>query len=390
MGNATLELISPKPEQTLRGQDNDIEWKFNGDLSSLNIDSVVIEYSLNDKDEFKQINKIKGTDTKIQNWDVSAIENAEYKLRIKAVDAAGATKLEVVSQKFVVANRSDQGKVLSIFNLSPENKQEINDKMPTLSANFAASENGTIIVDDIEVKFNNRNITDECSIDEVEFKCEISEELDLGEHTVEVSITDTNDQSLNQSWLFNVVEDTGADDSGDSGGTTDGGDDGSTPVEPGFSFAKWFEDVRASVDTGKLLPICGGLLLLLIILLILNTLRKKKAYDVDDSFSTSSDTTLDPFAVSTHENSTIADEPFDFSVGSHAVDDPGTPQFTAEEGVSSGSEELPDWLRGDESTDSQPVGSQGEALAPSSEADGSQVHGGSFDMTPPDDDGKAS
>ena len=370
-------IVNPSENVIFRGVDNEIEWEIKN-VSLDEISEIVVEYTLEGEESYSEITTFTGGTATTYLWDVTNIENGEYTVRISLLDSSGNAIISQSSDQFSVENRESEGKVLSVFNLAPENKIEITDRTPLISASFAPSDEGQIVVSDVVIEFDGDTITDECSIDEFGFSCEIEDDLDLGDHTVSVTILDTNEQSLDQSWVFYVIEDTNGEPSGED-----------TPEEDGESaISRFFSNIDFSnIDTSQLIPICGGLLFLLVLVFIVNFIRRRRSVDLgEDTFATNEPSPGFEAAPSSFDENPFGsaqEEPFDFSVGSHDVDSEGAPLAVDNSG---GAEEIPDWLQGDTETGAQPVGSDGSTFDPTagSNDSSSEVHN-EFELTPNDE-----
>ncbi|MBD3363051.1 hypothetical protein GF362_05000 [Candidatus Dojkabacteria bacterium] len=256
-GEPRLMILKPDEGSVFSGRNNEIEWDWAG-IDSEDIEEIVIEYTASEEEMFEEIYKHDGSPMKTYEWDVSEIENGDYYVRVILFDEDGKEIAVDSSGVFLVANKEGEEQILTIYEITPANKAEVDELQPVLSAKFEASESGEIDVDSIKIIFDGKNISDDCSIDESGFECEISEDLDYEEYEVEVTVEDTNGESLKKAWSFSVVGEGngGGDDDGDSGG--------------GFNWDDFdFDNLKSFY------PWCGVILFILLLLFIISLLKKK-------------------------------------------------------------------------------------------------------------------
>lgn len=365
----TLVITAPDGEAIFSADSNTIAWEATG--VDLKTKSIVIEYSPDNGISFYDIKRDSNAEISEINWDVTDLENGEYLIRIRLLDEEENTVANSVSESFLIGNKIEEGKVLSVLSLIPENKQEITDVTPIISATFVPSDDAEIEIDSVVIKLDGKKITDDCSINEDGFECEITKELDIEEHSIEIEMEDSNGQTLNQSWIFYVEEEKNDD-------PIDEDDPTPTPEESGGGFNL---DGIDTEELQKFYPFCGGILLILVLVVVISMLKKRKEYS---SYSTGDNAFSDPTPSPTNDFGDFAatSEGFDFSVGNHDVTPEDVTPVVEQVNIVEETEDVPDWLKGDSASSSQPVGTS-PLPAATDGSEGARVHE-SFGLTPTD------
>jgi hypothetical protein len=352
-----MEITKPAASSVFQGRSNSIEWKYSN-LDSTKVKEVILEYSRFQPSNFEQITKYTSGITNTYTWDVSSIENGEYLVRVSLVGDDSSLLAQVTSDKFLIANRQDEPNLLSIFNLKPENKSIVEDSRPEISANFAGAESNEVTKQSVVVKVDKKEITKLCSIQGDSFKCSLDFDLKDGEHSVEVKLSDSSGQTLEQAWVFSVK-------TGGQGNQDD-------PIDGGGLFGNIdFDDLKA------IYPWCGGLLLIVLLVFVIAVLSKKKSnvdpfYSNNNSFGGSKPSlTVDNMGF---DDLSDIESQLDYS--------PNTTSTSVGASSEPGQDDIPDWLKGTSDDEARPVGTDGEqvgGLLPG-DSDSAEVHD-NFGMT---------
>ncbi len=347
-----ISFLSPDETSVFSGEDNMINWDFS-EIDTDSIDEVDIFYSTADSDDFVEVYKYMGGVIASYNWNVSDIDDGDYKLKIIFFNSKGDKLHEIVSDVFKIDNLSLSEAILAVVDMSPSNKSEIEELRPIISAKFSPSSGGEIIVDKVRIELDGKNISKECSIDTNGFKCELSDDLKTGTHTVSVELQDTNDQKTKQEWVFSIKEQ-----NEESGNGEEKVNFWNTYILP------LWEKLKEGDNNLKYLYLCcGSLLILLLFIFVVRSMNRKKLYSEQVSefnsqgnlSSSSSTDSVPPI------NDGFSNDSYDFSVGSHDVIEDNEPVSTVEpEGPITA--DIPDWLKGEEYASSNPVDSTGQVM----------------------------
>lgn len=201
---SVIDINYPSDNSILKGANNLIQW----DISDAEgVSKIKLEYSKEDSDEWVEINTL-DSESDINagglTWDVSNIEDGEYKLRINVTDSEG---LEVsrVTDSFLIDNIDEgtQSQPL-IINITPESDSEINENILLISGEFIPSTDASVIVESVKVILNDVDITEQCSITQGRFNCNITQALEDGKHSVNVTYNDTSEKVAGLNWTFTV------------------------------------------------------------------------------------------------------------------------------------------------------------------------------------------
>ena len=195
----------PNEETVFTDESNLIRWK----LADQNIKSLKLEYST-DQENWTQIGDTFAPTRTYYLWDVSGLEDGEYYLR-SVVEKPDGQILYKISEKFEVRlTLSNNPETIKseplISNVKPEKDSKITEKKPTLSGDFIASEEQSILSETFSISLNGSSINELCSVSKDNFLCELDEELDIGAHVVSTSVVDSSDQKAELEWSFEIIE----------------------------------------------------------------------------------------------------------------------------------------------------------------------------------------
>lgn len=140
------------------------------------------------------------------NFNTLSIPNGEYYVKFTVEDSEGI-EVSKLSKKFSILNLEEEpnNNEPIIVNLSPGDRSEISDARPKISGEFASVPESQINPQSLLVKLDDVDITSLCIANELSFECNLSEDLNTGEHKINIRISDTDDNLGLSETTFNIV-----------------------------------------------------------------------------------------------------------------------------------------------------------------------------------------
>lgn len=139
--------------------------------------------------------------------DTTTILDGSYYLEITVLDSEGI-EVSKVSPKFNIENEAQipNNNEPLIVNIFPGDGTEVAESRPTIYGEFATVPGTEIDPQSLLVKLDDVNITDVCIANTLSFECILAENLALGEHKLNIRISDTDNNFGMSEISFTVIE----------------------------------------------------------------------------------------------------------------------------------------------------------------------------------------
>lgn len=271
----SIEILSPKQNETWRGDENEIMWEIkNGEGK---VKEIVVSHST-DNTNWTEISKLEADKTTYR-WDVSQLPDGNYYVEV-LVKTEDNKEFRTTSPVLNIKNSQDPDDLLTkplIVDVSPSDKAELRDRKPTISGKFTPPIGGTILADSFKLFIDDKDWTEICEVDAAGFVCKLNSDLDLGAHKVKAEVKDDKEQEAEKIWTFSLIDEAGLP-----------GNSSSSQGAEGILIGDRFIP-RQTLAWGLL--ICCTLFLLLIIPWLLFSLWRRRNYTRVEKKTTKVETT---------------------------------------------------------------------------------------------------
>lgn len=227
--NPIVTIIDPTNQVVIKDQISiPLKWEAEDKNQIVRYEIYISQNPVNEA-TWKPINtNVPGTQTNY-TIDLSNIEDGAYRLIIRAVDDQEPAGIGVdISEEILIAripevpDKPDDKVELpesQIINMSPTSKDSVNNNVPTIKASLIASEGAIVEDSSIIFKLDDRDVTEEVKINEVEENEHTviyipSSGLANGVHKVSIYFKDSNGGERETEWTFTIGDENADSDSG--------------------------------------------------------------------------------------------------------------------------------------------------------------------------------
>lgn len=196
-----VRIVNPEAGDIVVADIVNIVWEYEG----INVVGIEVFYS-QDLESWEKLATLEGA-VNSYDWDIDELGNGEYYLKVVITDAEGFT-YERVSEAFSIDNEQGEQIISSaaITEVKPEPDSDI-ENLEKIEAVFVPSDGANVKVDSLKVLLDDNDITSQCALgDGFRLVCTVTELIESGQHKIVVSFSDTNEQTAQKEWTFNVVE----------------------------------------------------------------------------------------------------------------------------------------------------------------------------------------
>lgn len=227
--NPIVTIIDPATSVVIKEQNSiSLKWEAEDKNQIVRYEIYISQNPVNEE-TWKPINtNVPGTQTSY-TVDLSNIEDGAYRLIVRAIDDQEPAGVGVdISEEILITrspeipNKPDDQVELpepQIINMSPTSKDSVNNSIPTIKASLIASEGAVVDDSSIVFKLDDRDVTKEIKINEVEENEHTviyipSSGLSDGVHKVSIFFKDSNGGERETEWTFSIGDENADLDSG--------------------------------------------------------------------------------------------------------------------------------------------------------------------------------
>jgi len=217
----SVRILSPITSTKLdKGQSLKISWEAN-DLNEITKYELYVSQNPTDQTNWIMINNNISSKTTSYLIDTSNLKSGTYKAILRATDnqnpaltGVGLSPEITISGTDAPINPDDVAIIddPQVINMSPNSTDTVQNKQVTTKATIIAGTNATIDSDSIVVKLDDKDISEDISINKISEQehtiiYQPSENLPAGLHKMEITFKDSNGKSVTKSWTFTIQAD---------------------------------------------------------------------------------------------------------------------------------------------------------------------------------------
>ncbi len=216
-----VRIITPYSATSVnQGSPISISWEAS-DLNLITKYSISLAENPADEDSWIPVNTSISAQTNSYLINTSNIPSGVYKIVVRATDnqTPALTGTTVSAPITIIGssnpNEEDDVAIIAdpqVTNMTPTTSDTIFNKQVTIKATLIAGTNAKIKDDTVAIKLDDKNITEEVSINKISdtehtIIYQTEEDLTVGLHKVEATFEDTNGNTVEKDWTFTILED---------------------------------------------------------------------------------------------------------------------------------------------------------------------------------------
>lgn len=226
--NPTVTIIDPSSSIVINEQSTvPLKWEVEDKNQITRYEIYISQNPVNETTWEPIDTNVPGTQTNY-TVDLNNKEDGAYRLIVKAIDDQEPAGVGVDISEEILISRNTEGPEKpddnvelpepQIINMSPTSKDEVKNNIPTIKASLIASEGAVVQDSSIIFKLDDRDVTDEIKINEVEENQHTviyipPSGLTNGVHKVSIYFEDSNGGEREVEWTFSIGDESASSDS---------------------------------------------------------------------------------------------------------------------------------------------------------------------------------
>lgn len=226
--NPTVTIIDPSSSIVINEQSTvPLKWEVEDKNQITRYEIYISQNPVNETTWEPIDTNVPGTQTNY-TVDLNNKEDGAYRLIVKAIDDQEPAGVGVDISEEILISRNTEGSEKpddnvelpepQIINMSPTSKDEVKNNIPTIKASLIASEGAVVQDSSIIFKLDDRDVTDEIKINEVEENQHTviyipPSGLTNGVHKVSIYFEDSNGGEREVEWTFSIGDESASSDS---------------------------------------------------------------------------------------------------------------------------------------------------------------------------------
>lgn len=226
--NPTVTIIDPSYSIVINEQSTvPLKWEVEDKNQIIRYEIYISQNPVNETTWEPIDTNVPGTQTNY-TVDLNNKEDGAYRLIVKAIDDQEPAGVGVDISEEILISRNTEGPEKpddnvelpepQIINMSPTSKDEVKNNIPTIKASLIASEGAVVQDSSIIFKLDDRDVTDEIKINEVEENQHTviyipPSGLTNGVHKVSIYFEDSNGGEREVEWTFSIGDESASSDS---------------------------------------------------------------------------------------------------------------------------------------------------------------------------------
>lgn len=226
--NPTVTIIDPSSSIVINEQSTvPLKWEVEDKNQIIRYEIYISQNPVNETTWEPIDTNVPGTQTNY-TVDLNNKEDGAYRLIVRAIDDQEPAGVGVDISEEILISRNTEGPEKpddnvelpepQIINMSPTSKDEVKNNIPTIKASLIASEGAVVQDSSIIFKLDDRDVTDEIKINEVEENQHTviyipPSGLTNGVHKVSIYFEDSNGGEREVEWTFSIGDESASSDS---------------------------------------------------------------------------------------------------------------------------------------------------------------------------------